>query len=108
MASWQDYLKLMSGLSRTLEQLTQVEREKNSAAAQGDVHGVEECMKREQVLSLSLRGCDQKRDKMLAELGLSGVTLSRLEDHCPPDLLLETRKVVEDRNRKQSSGSFPE
>ena len=100
MASWQDYLKLLGGLSRTLEQLTQVEREKNDAASRGDPAGVEECMKREQVLSLSLRGTDQKRDKMLAELGLKGVTLSQLEDHSPPELQLETKRAVEELRRQ--------
>ena len=59
--SWQDYLKLLRDLSHTLEQLTQVEREKNEAAAAGDVQGVEACMKREQAMSMSLRGYDQKR-----------------------------------------------
>ena len=96
MATWQDYLKLMEGLSRTLEQLTQVELDKNTAASRGDVLGVEECMKREQVLSLSLRGCDQKRDAMLAQLGLHGVSLSQLEDRSPPELQLETKRVVEE------------
>lgn len=90
MATWQDYLKLMEGLSRTLEQLTQVELDKNAAASRGDVLGVEECMKREQVLSLSLRGCDQKRDAMLAQLGLHGVSLSQLE----------TKRVVEELRRQ--------
>ena len=42
MATWQDYLKLMEGLGRTLEQLTQVELDKNAAASRGDVLGVEE------------------------------------------------------------------
>ena len=100
MTSWQDYLKLLDGLSHTLEQLTQVERDKNAAASQGDVAGVEACMKREQVLSLSLRGYDQKRDKMLAELDLRGVTLSRLEDHSPPELQLETKRTVEELRRQ--------
>ena len=100
MAGWQDYLKLMGNLTRTLEELTQVERDKNDAASRGDVLGVEECMKREQVLSLSLRGVDQKRDAMLAQLGLHGVTLSQLEDHSPPELQLETRRVVEDLRRQ--------
>ena len=100
MAGWQDYLKLMGSLSRTLEQLTQVERDKNDAAARGDVPGVEECMKREQVISLSLRGYDQKRDAMLAQLGLRGVTLSQLEDHSPPELQLETKRTVEQLRRQ--------
>lgn len=100
MAGWRDYLKLMDSLSRTLEQLTQVERDKNAAASQGDLAGVEACMKREQVLSLSLRGYDQKRDKMLAELGLKDVTLSQLEDRSPPEFQLETRRTVEELRRQ--------
>ena len=77
MAGWQDYLKLMRDLTKTLETLTQVERDKNDAASQGDLIGVEECMKREQVLSLSLRGCDQRRGKMLDELRVRGINLSQ-------------------------------
>ena len=100
MADWQDYLKLLGGLSRTLEQLTQVEQEKNVAASQGNLPGVEECMKREQVISLTLRGYDQKRDKLLTELGLQGVTLSQMEDHSPPELQLETKRAVEELRRK--------
>ena len=100
MTGWQDYLKLLDSLSRTLEQLTRVEQDKNNAASQGDLAGVEACMKQEQVLSLSLRGYDQKRDKMLSELGLNGVTLSRLEDHSPPEFLLETRQAVEKLRRQ--------
>ena len=95
MAGWQDYLKFLNSLAHTLEQLTQVEQEKNTAAAQGDLLGVEECMKREQVLSLSLRGYDQKRETMLAQLGLKNVTLKELERHSPPDLRMETKAAVE-------------
>ena len=100
MTGWQDYLKLLDGLSRTLEQLTQVEHDKNTAAIHGDLAGVEACMKKEQVLSLSLRGTDQRRDKMLAELGLKGVTLSQLEDHSPPEFQLETKRTVEELRRQ--------
>lgn len=100
MASWQDYLKLLVSLTHTLEELTKVEGEKNDAASRGDLAGVEACMKREQVLSLSLRGCDQKRDAMLAQLGLHGVSLSQLEDHSPPELQLETKRVVEELRRQ--------
>ena len=100
MADWQDYLKLMRGLSRTLEKLSQVEREKDDAATRGDLAGVEACMKREQVLSLSLRGCDQKRDAMLAALGLKGVTLRELANHSPEELRLEVKGVAEELRRQ--------
>ena len=100
MALWQDYLNLMRSLTHTLEGLTQVERARNAAASRGDLAGVEACMKREQVISLTLRGYDQKRDAMLAELGLRGVTLSQLESRCPEELQLETKGVVEELRRQ--------
>lgn len=100
MAGWQDYLGLMVSLTHTLEELTRVEREKNDAASQGNLAGVEACMKKEQVLSLTLRGYDQKRDAMLAALDLRGVTLSQLESRCPEELRLETKAVVEELRRQ--------
>lgn len=100
MANWQEYLKLMGDLAHTLEQLAQVERDKNDAASQGDLVGVEECMKREQVMSLSLRGYDQKRETLLAQLGIKGITLSQLEDHSPPEFQLETKRVAEELRRQ--------
>lgn len=57
-------------------------------------------MKREQAMSLTLRGYDQKREKMLSELGLRGVTLSQLEEHSPDELQLETKAVVEELRRQ--------
>ena len=88
--SWQDYLKLLRGLSKTLKELTQLEQEKNAAASAGNLAGVEACM------SLSLRGYDQKRDAMLADLGMSGIPLRGLEDRCPEEFRLETKKVAEE------------
>ena len=95
MASWQDYLKLLRGLTRTLEELSQVERDKNAAASAGNLAEVENCMKREQVLSLSLRGYDQKRDAMLSALNLKGVNLRNLVEHSPEEYRLETKDVAE-------------
>ena len=57
-------------------------------------------MKKEQVMSLTLRGYDQKRDKMLSELGLRGVNLRQLEDHSPDELQLETKAAVEQLRRQ--------
>ena len=99
-ASWQDYLGLMSSLTRTLEELTQVEREKNDAASQGDLAGVEACMKREQVMSLSLRGLDQKREKLLDQLGMRGIPLRGIMDHCPDGAEEETARAADALRRQ--------
>lgn len=98
--TWQDYLKLLGSLTKTLEQLSDVERKKTEAVSRGDLMAVDECMKQEQVLSLSLRGFDQKRETALKALGLEGVKLSGLTDRAPEDQLLETRQVVERLQRQ--------
>ena len=100
MAIWGDYLRLLDKLGDTLEQLTEIERTKTAAVGRGDLKGVEEGMKREQVVSLSLRGTEQKREKMLAQLGLSGVPLRELEERGPRETHMETRRVVESLRRK--------
>ena len=97
---WQKYLALMEKLGGTLEQLSELERTKTKAVSRGDLPGVEECMKKEQVISLSLRGMDQKRDKMLAEMGLTGVHLRDLAAHAPEEMYYETKDAAE-RLRQQ-------
>lgn len=92
---WLAYLKLLGQLTRTMEQLTGVEQEKTAAVSRGDLGAVDECMKREQTLSLSLRGIDQKREAMLARMGLQGTALRDLEDSAPEELLMETKRTGE-------------
>lgn len=100
--TWKGYLELLGGLTKTLERLTGVEERKTAAVSRGDLAGVEACMKQEQALSLSLRSFDIRREKMLTDLGLEGVTLSKLLDHAPPELRLETKAAAE-RLRQQYS-----
>ena len=98
--TWEAYVKLLGDVGAAIEQLAAVEREKTKAVCAGDLNGVDECMKREQVFSLSLRGFDQKRDAALRDLGLEGVKLSGLIARAPAEEELETRKVVEALQRQ--------
>lgn len=92
---WQDYLHLLEQLTKTIRQLTRIEQEKTMAASQGELEKLEACMRQEQAMSLSLRGHDQKREAMLARMGLKGVPLRELEKHAPEELLMETKRVAE-------------
>ena len=92
---WREYLGQLDKLADTLDQLTAVEREKTAAVARGDLDAVDACMKREQVFSLNLRGFDQKREKLLARMGIGGTRLNQLEELAPPEAALETRKTAE-------------
>ena len=94
-ALWREYLGHLEKLGETLEQLTEVEREKTAAVGRGDLEAVDACMKKEQVFSLNLRGFDQKREKLLAKLGIPGSSLEQLEDLAPPESVVETKRTAE-------------
>ena len=97
---WREYLHQLDQLSGILEQLTEVEREKTAAVSRGDLAAVDACMKKEQVFSLNLRGFDQKRGKLMAQLGITGTALRQLEELSPPEAILETKRTAE-RLRQQ-------
>ena len=99
-ASFEQYFAFLQELGEVFEKLTDLTKEKTEAVRRGDLGAVNDCMKREQVISLSLRSMDIKREKMLSELGLAGVPLSGLAAHCPAELRLEARRV-EDKLRNQ-------
>ncbi|KAF5063118.1 hypothetical protein DSECCO2_298030 [anaerobic digester metagenome] len=92
---FKEYLAFLRDLGVTLGEITTVEQEKAKFVRMDDLDGLNECMKREQALSMTLRSCDQKRDAMLLLLGLEGVPLRDLLDHAPPEDREETRKTVE-------------
>ena len=95
MTEWKDYLGLLDSLAGIMGQLTEIEQEKTAAVSRGDVNAVDDCMKREQALSMSLRGMDQKRERMLAQLGLKNISLRELEDHAPEGMKMETKATAE-------------
>ncbi len=97
---WREYLKLLEGLGRTMDQLAEIERKKTEAVSSGNLNAVEDCMTREQALSLSLRGFEQRRTAMLSKLGIPDTSLSQLEQYSPEGLELETRRAVEDLRRQ--------
>jgi len=94
-ATFQDFFQFLDQLADTLAKLTDITRAKTQAVRRDDLLKVNECMKQEQAYSLSLRNFDRKREKMLAELGLSAVPLLQFTDHCPEDLRLQAKKKVE-------------
>lgn len=91
-----DYFSLLRELSQTLEQLTKIEQNKIDAVRQDDLNQLNDCMKQEQVLSLSLRGLEQKRQAVLSGWKLDGLPLSALVNHVPEAQRLEAKVVAEE------------
>lgn len=92
---FRDYLAFLRDLGATLDEITEVEQKKADFVQTDDLDGLNECMKREQALSLTMRSYDQKRDAMLLTLGLQGVHLRELLNYAPAEYREETKKTVE-------------
>lgn len=80
----QAYFSFLSELRQTLDSLAALEQEKIQAIQAGNLDALNECMKREQVATLDLRGRERKRTELLRQLGLEQVPLRELPAHCPP------------------------
>ncbi|MBQ9648057.1 MAG: flagellar export chaperone FlgN [Oscillospiraceae bacterium] len=94
--SYREYFAFMAQLGQTLDRLTELAKEKTAAVRRDDLLAVDECMKQEQALSLTLRVMDKKRETLLAAMGLRDVSLSGLAQHCPEELRQEARAAAED------------
>lgn len=90
------YLGILRELTKAIRQLTEQAQRKLQEVRADNVKGVDDCIRQEQVLSLSLRGLEQRREKALKALGLENVPLSGLIEHAPTELRLETIEVVGD------------
>ncbi|MBE7009331.1 MAG: flagellar protein FlgN [Ruminococcaceae bacterium] len=93
--AYREYFGFMEQLGHLLDQLTELEKKKTAAVRHDDLLTVDECMKQEQALSLSLRAMDKKRDVLLSGMGLENVTLSGFAEHCPPELQKEAKEAAE-------------
>lgn len=94
-AHYLSYLALLDELGDHLDRLSELARQKAAAVRQDDLAALNEVLKQEQAISLSLRGLEQKRLALFSQLGLDGVPLSGLADHCPPALKARAKESAE-------------
>ena len=94
-ALFRSSLDVLRELSGTLDRLTPLARQKADAVRADDLLALDEVLKQEQALALNLRGLELKRLKLVPQLGLDNVPLSKLPGHCPPQLADEARKVAD-------------
>lgn len=97
--SFPAYLGLLRELGGHLDHLAVLAQEKADAARQDDLLALDEVLKQEQAMTLTLRGLEQKRQKLLPELGLEDTRLSGLISKCPPELQDEARSTAEELRR---------
>lgn len=96
---YQEYLDLLANLLQEVEHLTTIAQKKREALQEHDLDQLNDCIKQEQAISLSLRGLEQKREKILATLGYSQIALRDMPRHCPQEYEGETRNFAERLSR---------
>ncbi len=93
------YLALLGELSNSLDQLAGLAKQKNTAIRKDDLLALDQVLNQEQAMSLALRGQEQKRAKLLRELGLEDVPLSGLSERYPPSLKNRAKQAAESLRR---------
>ena len=83
---YEQYLQLLAEIEGVITQLNEVEKRKIDAVHKDDLLAVDECIRQEQAISLTMRSLESRRRKQLTELGLSEVKLSGLAAAFPADL----------------------
>ncbi len=90
-----EFLDLLGELTETLSQLAGLARRKVDCTRQGDLEELDQCMKREQVITLSLKTLEKKRAAFVKELGLDEVPLNHVFEHYPSELRLRAKDTIE-------------
>ena len=89
------YLRLLHELGESLEQLSDMAQRKQGCVHENDLLGLDEVLKQEQAMTLTLRGLEQRRLKLVSQLGLNGVSLAQLPEKYPDELQLEAKRTAE-------------
>lgn len=92
---YEAYFTLLEKLGEFLDRLSELAKKKNVAAQRGDVLTVDECMKEEQSIGLTMRRMDKQREKLALALGFQDVPLSAMPSRCPPQQRQAARAAAE-------------
>lgn len=100
---YQGYLQLMADLGEGLDQLSDLAEKKIAVVRRNDLMGLDEIMKQEQALALAFRGMEQSQEKLAAQLGWQGVSLSKTAEQFPPELRGEAVQAVQTLKEKYAA-----
>lgn len=93
-------LELFDAIAGTLEQLAALGRKKAAAVQADDLIALNEVLKQEQALSLSVRGLEQKRTELLSRFDLLDTPLMQAHEKFPPELRLRAKSAAEQLQRE--------
>jgi len=94
---------LLKSVIALFDKLLATESDKLNAIAANDVDKLDEYMRVEQAFTMELRSLDAKREKLQAELGFEGYSLSEIVDAVPrgeSDILCGLMEVLRQRTEE--------
>ena len=94
------YLSLLDEIGKNMDRLCELSQQKTRVVGRDDLEALSEVIKQEQVISLSLRGLEQKRLKVLTQLGLEKVPLSGLAARYPAEYQSQAEQTAAGLLRK--------
>ncbi len=97
--TYKDYLQFLSELSKALSDLTVIQDEKTKAVKLHRIDELNGAIKKEQALSLYLRGLDKKRKTILNSLNITA-SLRDMPNICEDVYKKETRIAVDEIVKK--------
>lgn len=89
------YLKLLRELTGSLEQLSGLAQRKIDCVHESDLLALDEVLKQEQAMTLNLRGLEQRRLKLVSQLGIEDVKLAELYLKYPEELQFQAKETSE-------------
>lgn len=89
------YLQLLRELTGSLDQLSVLAQRKINCVHESDLIALDEVLKQEQAMTLNLRGLEQRRLKLVSQLGLEGVRLAALDSKYPDELQIQAKETSE-------------
>lgn len=91
---YRSYLDLLDTMRESVEELSRLAERKIEAVSNDDLMALDEVLKREQALTLSFRGLEQSKEKLLSQMGMKEVPLNQLPARYPLELRESARQAV--------------
>lgn len=97
---YRSYLNFLRSMCRGLTSLADLNEKKLAAVQADDLMVLNDLLNQEQAQALNFRGLELNRDKLLPQLGLTGVPLNKVPERFPPALQAEAREAVEELRKR--------
>lgn len=90
-----ELIELLKECAEVYKQFLELEYEKYDIVIKNDIETLDDIVSKEQVVFLKMRGLEQKREKLIISMGMSGKTFKEIIDYLDNDekLLSEYEKL---------------